>query len=105
MPLARFSASGLAGSGLFTAAAAWCALLFSAVVLSCSQGARQVHSLMDAFAVAEFLACFGTQCGAPALDLLQLQAAVAWPLDGPELSNIYIALVKYLLAQWVSAQH
>lgn len=59
---------------------------------------------MDAFAVAEFLACFGTQCGAPALDLLQLQAAVAWPLDGPELSNIYIALVKYLLAQWVSGQ-
>jgi hypothetical protein len=59
---------------------------------------------MDAFAVAEFLACFGTQCGAPALDLMQLQAAVAWPLDGPELSNIYIALVKYLLAQWVSQQ-
>jgi hypothetical protein len=57
---------------------------------------------MDAFAVAEFLACFGTQSGAPPLDLLQLQAAVAWPLDGPELSNIYIALVKYLLAQWVS---
>lgn len=73
-----------------------------AVLCCLVQGARQVHSLMDAFAVAEFLACFGTQCGAPSLDLLQLQAAVAWPLDGPELSNVYIALVKYLLAQWVS---
>lgn len=57
---------------------------------------------MDAFAVAEFLACFGTLAGTPQLNLVQLQAAVAWPLDGPELSNIYIALVKYLLAQWVS---
>jgi hypothetical protein len=57
---------------------------------------------MDAFAVAEFLACFGVQCGAPALDVLQLEAAVAWPLDGPELCDIYVALVKYLLAQWVS---
>jgi hypothetical protein len=26
---------------------------------------------------------------------------VAWLLDGPKLSNVYIALVKYLLAQWV----
>jgi hypothetical protein len=77
-----------------------CGVLWCAVLVV--QGARQVHSLMDAFAVAEFLACFGTQCGAPSLDLLQLQAAVAWPLDGPELSNVYIALVKYLLAQWVS---
>jgi hypothetical protein len=84
----------------------WCTLqtqdLLRHAVLCCLQGARKVHGLMDAFAVAEFLACFGTQSGAPHLDLLQLQAAVAWPLDGSELSDIYIALVKYLLAQWVS---
>jgi len=78
-----------------------CAALCHAVLWH-AQGARQVHGLMDAFAIAEFLAAFGAQCGAPSLNLVQLQAAVAWPLDGPELSNVYCALVKYLLAQWVS---
>lgn len=66
------------------------------------QGARQVHSLMDAFAVSEFLATFGAVCGTPSLNLVALQSAVAWPLDGPELTNVYVALIKYLLAQWVS---
>jgi hypothetical protein len=57
---------------------------------------------MDAVAVSEFLASFGALCGAPVLNVAELQAAAAWPLDGPELSNVYCALVKYLLAQWVS---
>ncbi|KAF6250372.1 hypothetical protein COO60DRAFT_1629876 [Scenedesmus sp. NREL 46B-D3] len=61
---------------------------------------RQLHSLMDALAVAEFLATFAAVCGAPLLNLAQLQQAVAWPLDGPELFETYSSLVKYLLAQW-----
>jgi hypothetical protein len=66
------------------------------------QDERQLHSLMDALAVAEFLATFAAVCGAPLLNLAQLQQAVAWPLDGPELFETYSSLVKYLLAQWVS---
>lgn len=62
-----------------------------------------LHSLMDALAVSEFLATFSAVCGAPQLNLAQLQQAVAWPLDGPELFEVYTVLVKYLLAQWVSA--
>jgi hypothetical protein len=66
------------------------------------QDERQLHSLMDALAVAEFLATFAAVCGAPLLNLAQLQQACAWPLDGPELFETYSSLVKYLLAQWVS---
>uniref|UniRef100_A0A383VPI7 PHD-type domain-containing protein n=1 Tax=Tetradesmus obliquus TaxID=3088 RepID=A0A383VPI7_TETOB len=61
---------------------------------------RQLHSLMDALAVAEFLSTFAGVCGAPLLGLAQLQQAAAWPLDGPELFETYSSLVKYLLAQW-----
>ncbi|KAF8056775.1 hypothetical protein HT031_006273 [Scenedesmus sp. PABB004] len=61
---------------------------------------RQLRSLMDALAVAEFLATFAPVCGAPHLNLGQLQQAAAWPLDGPELFELYSSLVKYLLAQW-----
>lgn len=57
---------------------------------------------MDALAVSEFLATFSAVCGAPQLNLAQLQQTVAWPLDGPELFEIYSVLIKYLLAQWVS---
>jgi hypothetical protein len=71
-------------------------------VLSLLQDERQLHSLMDALAVAEFLATFAAVCGAPLLNLAQLQQAAAWPLDGPELFETYSSLVKYLLAQWVS---
>eukprot|EP00879_Flechtneria_rotunda_P023010 GHRR01024322.1.p1 GENE.GHRR01024322.1~~GHRR01024322.1.p1 ORF type:complete len:526 (+),score=186.96 GHRR01024322.1:244-1821(+) len=63
-------------------------------------GERTLHSLMDALAVAEFLATFSNVCGAPNLNLAQLQQAVAWPLDGPELFEVYTSLIKYLLAQW-----
>lgn len=66
------------------------------------QDERVLHSLMDALAVSEFLATFSAVCGAPQLNLAQLQQAVAWPLDGPELFEVYTVLVKYLLAQWVS---
>ena len=61
-----------------------------------------MHSLMDAIAVCEFLGTFSPVCGTPSLSLAQLQQAAAWPLDGPELFETHTALVKYLLAQWVS---
>jgi len=61
------------------------------------QDERQLHSLMDALAVSEFLATFSVVCGSPCLTLNQLLS-----LDGPELFEIYSCLIKYLLAQWVS---
>jgi hypothetical protein len=57
---------------------------------------------MDALAVSEFLATFSVVCGSPCLTLNQLLSCAAWPLDGPELFEIYSCLIKYLLAQWVS---
>lgn len=75
------------------------------IIFACGialQDERQLHSLMDALAVAEFLSTFAGVCGAPLLGLAQLQQAAAWPLDGPELFETYSSLVKYLLAQWVS---
>lgn len=78
-------------------------LLVGFCLCGCLQDERQLNSLMDALAVAEFLATFAAVCGAPNVTLVQLQQAVAWPLDGPELFEVYSSLVKYLLAQWVRA--
>ncbi len=63
-------------------------------------------SLMDALSICEFLAAYGIVLGGtPAPDLQELQAAVAWPLEGANnnlLAVVYVAMLRFLFAQWVS---
>ena len=58
-------------------------------------------SYMDALAVVEFCSCFSGQTGVAAISLAALQHAVVWPLDDSRLRELYVALLRYLLLQWV----
>ena len=57
-------------------------------------------ALMDALAVAEFLACFGAACEAPPLALAEVQRAAARPLGGGgSLAALYTALLRCVLLE------
>jgi len=69
------------------------------------QGEGPLASLLDCLTISEFLAAFGPALGAPVLDVRRLCEAAAWPCDGEgELVAIYTCLLRFLLAQWVSAE-
>ena len=61
------------------------------------KGAEACGSLRDAMAIVEFAAMFGKQTGLEPLSLGILQAAVAWPLDSPDLAELYMALLRSIL--------
>lgn len=66
-------------------------------------GAGAHASLMDALAVAEFLAAFGDLCEAPVLSLAAVQRAAARPLGaGGALGALYAALLRCVLLEKVS---
>lgn len=38
----------------------------------------------------------------PCAAALQVQQAAAWPAEGPGLTAVYVSLLRFLLAHWVS---
>lgn len=60
-------------------------------------------ALYDALSIVDFLTIFGASFEADPLSLLEVQQAVAFPLDTDHLSHLYIALLRCLLIEAVSS--
>lgn len=58
-------------------------------------------ALYDALSVVDFLTIFGASFEAAPLTLLEVQQAVAFPLDTAHLPHLYIALLRCLLLEAV----